>query len=497
MSRKVQPTLRHTLRRVLDCNEDGYPKLPLPRQQGAKLAEEKELIRAFMTTTYRKCYVTILGCESYRVVGQASGNEKAVIPWGDLALRASEYIKGEYVPDGIVFRDPSHLRQDDVTALLSHWYQRQQEDEKVLRFHRVLGAENELIEPRKARAAHAQIKVKAGRGARSRLRKKDEAEADGDAVSAGGDGETRRRGKQTKRRAGRRRLVKKGKGKMKQGGGGVLDDEEEMHGTTSRASTPEWEADYEAPSQTKPDAYEEVHSTTSRVSTPEWEAHCETPPETKRATVIRSAAGPGRSSQGFSLAHHTKMTTPVNDTHHVPTLPTPDLTPTPRAKDSTTPKPSNRKAAKTARTGSRARRKVGSSLSVKDDPEISLSEMPERLEPELQGILAKYNQLPEAEIPPERPKPRRLTNSKQDPPASKEPSSSPQSLLQNRVALTPKAGLKLLQLTDVGVPSSSGKVTNNRRKGTGDMKGMTADMRLRSASKPRRSPRKHSQAVGI
>ena len=415
MSRKVQPVSRHAVKRALDCGEDGYPKLPLPRQQGAKLADKKELIRAFMTRTYRKCYVTILECVSYQVVGQDSGNEKAVIPWGDLARRTSEYIKAEYIPDGIVFRDPSHLREDDVTALLSHWYERQQEASKVLRFQRVLGPENELIEPKRARAAHTRTKVNASRGARSRLGKKGEAEVDELADNAGGDGKTGKRSKQTKRHAVRRRVVMKGKEKMNQGGGSLVSIDGELRSTTSGASTPEWESD------------------------------CEDPPETKRATVIKSAAGPGRSSQGFSLAQQEKMTTPVNDVHHGPTLPTPDLTPMPQAKDSVSRKPSNQEAAKTARKGSRTGRNPAPLSSVKDEPEISSSETQEPLEPELQCILAKYDQLPEVENPAERPRPRPLRKSKQD-------------------------------------------VVEGKR---GEKRDMIGDMRLRSASKPRRSPRKH------
>ena len=63
VSRKVQPASRHAVRKALQHNENGYPKLPLPRQQNAKLAEDKELIRAFMTMTYRKCYVTMIDAD--------------------------------------------------------------------------------------------------------------------------------------------------------------------------------------------------------------------------------------------------------------------------------------------------------------------------------------------------------------------------------------------------------------------------------------------------
>jgi hypothetical protein len=37
------------------------------------------------------------------------------------------YIDGDYLPQGIILTYPSHIRQDDVTSILHHWYSRQEQ----------------------------------------------------------------------------------------------------------------------------------------------------------------------------------------------------------------------------------------------------------------------------------------------------------------------------------------------------------------------------------
>ena len=46
------------------------------------------------------------------------------------------YIDGDYLPQGTILTDPSHIRQDDVTSILHHWYSRQEQGLPPLRFHR-------------------------------------------------------------------------------------------------------------------------------------------------------------------------------------------------------------------------------------------------------------------------------------------------------------------------------------------------------------------------
>jgi hypothetical protein len=118
---------------------------------------------------------------------------------------------------------------------------------------------------------------------------------------------------------------------------------------------------------------------------------------------------------------------------------------------------------------SRAKRNDGASSLVKDEPEVVLPELPATLEPELQSILAKYDQPEDSDDLHRRPKPRLLKKSNQD----------------HNAGIAQRKGT-------VSQPTL-GMETTSRSKGKDnqEMKGVGMDMRLRSASKPRCSPRKH------
>jgi hypothetical protein len=54
MSRRLRQASNVKPKVLLQHDKEGYPLLPLPRQLHARLIEKKELIRVFMTDTYRK-----------------------------------------------------------------------------------------------------------------------------------------------------------------------------------------------------------------------------------------------------------------------------------------------------------------------------------------------------------------------------------------------------------------------------------------------------------
>jgi hypothetical protein len=140
----------------------------------------------------------------------------------------------------------------------------------------------------------------------------------------------------------------------------------------------------------------------------------------------------------------------------------------PRAKEAGTQKPSHA-SAKTPYRPSMPRRKVIIPDRVKEEDIILLVLS---LEPELQEILDKHDKPEPLQHPTRRPKPRLLIKSNR--------TTTKRSLPNNTGG--------------VEKPSTETKMCS-KGKEAGEAKRKAADMRLRSASRPRRSPWKHGTAV--
>src|SRR3984885_5124402 len=205
-----------------------------------------------------------------------------------------------------------------------------------------------------------------------------------------------------------------------------------------------------------------------------------------KPTVAKSAAGPGHSSQGLTLAKgrlNLKAVTKVGK------LPTPDLTPSPEKKDlsrlkrpvvntqvasplssESSREPLQPNQQKVVRKSKQGRGDTGLTMPRRPArPLTKLKEKPdhEPFEPELARILGKYKVPEEEVVQRERPKPCPLKSRKQE---KETPEDKPQA--------PPKLSGDL--------PQARCRDEEPREAKTG-----AAEMRLRSASKPRRSPRKH------
>src|SRR6202790_1169604 len=71
----------------------------------------------------------------------ASGNNKALVPWGFFQGHEDIYVEDEFIPDGFTFKEPSKLSKPEAYLRLKFWYDRQQDRkiETVFRFRAVKG----------------------------------------------------------------------------------------------------------------------------------------------------------------------------------------------------------------------------------------------------------------------------------------------------------------------------------------------------------------------
>src|SRR6266404_9957960 len=64
----------------------------------------------------------------------STGRGKGHIPWTQLQLSQSDYIRDEYLPPGITLTQYHHIPTGDANALLQHWTARQAAREIPFRF---------------------------------------------------------------------------------------------------------------------------------------------------------------------------------------------------------------------------------------------------------------------------------------------------------------------------------------------------------------------------
>jgi hypothetical protein len=69
----------------------------------------------------------------------ASDNPKASVPWNALLGQEEVYVEGQYLPPDFTFKEPSKLSKPEAYDRLKFWYDRQQNGDITLKFHRYRG----------------------------------------------------------------------------------------------------------------------------------------------------------------------------------------------------------------------------------------------------------------------------------------------------------------------------------------------------------------------
>lgn len=109
----------------LDCDDHGRPIIPDPAaMEGPAMAMA---VREIITYHYRE---RPLACISWYnelifLVGRASGNMKAKVPWKEIRENIERYIEPIFLPKGVKFNDPSHIVYLDCRSILQYWLNRQ------------------------------------------------------------------------------------------------------------------------------------------------------------------------------------------------------------------------------------------------------------------------------------------------------------------------------------------------------------------------------------
>jgi hypothetical protein len=63
----------------------------------------------------------------------ASGGKQSV-PWAAVSAEPDVFLDPEYMPEGVLFKDPSRLHRDDCKKVLEHWKDRQDDPDEDVTF---------------------------------------------------------------------------------------------------------------------------------------------------------------------------------------------------------------------------------------------------------------------------------------------------------------------------------------------------------------------------
>ena len=78
----------------------------------------------------------------------ASGNSKAMVPWGSLQGHEEDYVDNEYVPKNFTFKEPSKLTKVECYERVKFWYDRQENPtiKKVFQYRSIRGPDGNLLQ---------------------------------------------------------------------------------------------------------------------------------------------------------------------------------------------------------------------------------------------------------------------------------------------------------------------------------------------------------------
>ena len=99
--------------------------IQLPNILDMPAPEKKDLMRVFVTHHYRRFHTKPINTTD-GVSGLACGKAKATVPWGHIANHLDDYIKKDYIPTNILFREPMKMGSAQVGDVLQFWCRHQQ-----------------------------------------------------------------------------------------------------------------------------------------------------------------------------------------------------------------------------------------------------------------------------------------------------------------------------------------------------------------------------------
>jgi hypothetical protein len=122
----------------LGTDQDGWPILPI--ELALPLRHLKEILRSFVTITYREFIPCWCGEAFYKlpVLGNASGNKNAAVPWQQIYDNQHHFIDPQFLPIGVHLREPSKMHFQDIKMLCDFFLNKQSLGLPVFRFQRVL-----------------------------------------------------------------------------------------------------------------------------------------------------------------------------------------------------------------------------------------------------------------------------------------------------------------------------------------------------------------------
>lgn len=135
----------------LSCHPNGLPILPSVNNR--LLSETKQIVRSFLSLTYRQSIISptsILGYFSplLSCLGHAANNNKASIPWSLLQEDPNKFFDAEYLPAGVLLGEISKMKSGALQSCLKHWHRRQENGDCPFRFKHVHDTDYRAVQAR-------------------------------------------------------------------------------------------------------------------------------------------------------------------------------------------------------------------------------------------------------------------------------------------------------------------------------------------------------------
>ena len=186
--------------------EDKENPLPLPVLKATFRKYFKAHYGTCLLVTKDVFYMLI------NITARASANPSATLPWRLMEEQGIlRFVDQEYLPEGVIIRDPSRMREEDLHKIFDHWAERHGAGEEVFRFSHYAGSE----EPQKAiynvpTSSDSQDEEPSGKKSK-------------ESRNTGGNGKGKARGKGK----GKAKAKGKGKGKKRDDGRKAVEEDEE------------------------------------------------------------------------------------------------------------------------------------------------------------------------------------------------------------------------------------------------------------------------------
>ena len=121
---------------TLETDEDGWPLIP--DGDDFDLQQMKDIIRSFITLSYREDKFNFHFPCLYYSQGKTVGDRHVKVPWRLLEKKPASFISSKYLPEGVKICDPSNMHSADLRSMLLFLSKRQLGSLKVFRFKKSL-----------------------------------------------------------------------------------------------------------------------------------------------------------------------------------------------------------------------------------------------------------------------------------------------------------------------------------------------------------------------